>query len=83
MRWDELCGSAANLLEFVDIIKEDVEYKVGDEINFRYKNSVDEQTIKDVLNYQEYSINSRGQKCYSAEYSNGILKVKYLADGLE
>jgi hypothetical protein len=82
MRWDELSSGAANLLLLVDIIKEDVEYKLGEEINFRYREEVNEQTINEVLKFQKYAINSRDKQCYSAEYSDGILKVKYLA-GLE
>lgn len=83
MKWDELSSGSANLLEHVDIIKSDVEYKIGDEISFRYEDKIDEQTIKDVIKFQKFATNSKGQQCYSAELNNGLLKVKYLADGLE
>lgn len=83
MRWDELSSSAANLLEHIDIIKSDVEYKAGDNISFRYEYKIDEQTIKDVIAFQKFAINSKGKQCYSAESNNGVLKLIYLAGGLE
>lgn len=79
--WSKLNNITTNILELVDINKNDMHFKIGEIFEGKYTKGIVTMEIANEL--IEYQWNKENEGYYKANLTNGILNIQFLKSAFE